>query len=87
MLLVACLLGCSGSLSKDAGDASNDGATVCCPITDNPTPGACVSLGGAAMGPNCVTICDGPNDFVRTIDQRGCPQLVCPDGSVGPFCP
>jgi len=35
-------------------------------------------VGGAPReGVNCVATCDGPNDFVRTIDEHGCPKLVC----------
>jgi len=83
--LVACLVGCSGSLAMDAGA---DGGPACCPI-DEPIPGACVTLGGAPslMGGQCQTTCDGPNDFVRTIDELGCPKLVppaCADGSADP---
>jgi hypothetical protein len=88
-MLVACLLGCSSSLTGDAGDASGDGATGCCEITDNPVPGGCVSLGGAAapVGGYCPGVCDGPNNFVRTIDEFGCPKLVCADSSAElPFC-
>jgi len=73
--LVACLIGCSGSLAKDAGA---DADIVCCEITENPVPGGCVSLGGAPReGQYCSGLCDGPNDFVRTIDEFGCPKLVC----------
>ena len=73
--LIACLVGCSGGLATDAG---TDAGLTCCPITEDFGPGSCVSLGGAPrQGVNCVTTCDGPNDFVRTIDELGCPQLVC----------
>jgi hypothetical protein len=84
--VVACLLGCSrGATDSHESDASVE----CCPITENPKPGACVDLGGAASPETgfCVTTCDGPNDFVRTIDELGCPKLVdraCADGGGDP---
>jgi hypothetical protein len=83
--LVVGLLGCSGDLPDSH---PSDGGAECCPITENPLPGACVNLGGAAL-PYCVQECDGPNDFVRTIDEQGCPKLIaraCADGSADPIC-
>jgi hypothetical protein len=87
-VLFACLLGCSGDLN---GSHPGDGGAQCCPISDESLPGACVDLGGAvpAAGPYCVTTCDGPNDFVRIIDEKGCPKFVeraCADGSADPIC-
>ena len=79
--LVACLVGCSGSVATDAGA---DTGLPCCPI-DEPLPGACVTLGGAPslMGGLCTTVCDGPNNFVRAIDELGCPKLVCAVDAAG----
>jgi hypothetical protein len=84
---VLLLLGCSGDpTGADAGE----GGVECCPITENPIPGACVELGGAVTLRNgfCVTICGVANDVVRTIDAKGCPTLVartCPDADPD-FC-
>ena len=83
--LFVCLVGCSTELT----DSHPSDGGACCPITDNPLPGACVNLGGALprAGSYCAATCDGPNDFVRTTDAKGCPKLVpsgCADGSADP---
>jgi len=85
---IAVLVGCAGDRT---GAHAGDGGVECCPITENPTPGGCVDLGGAVALRNgfCVSTCDGPNDFVRTTDAKGCPTLVartCPEPDPD-FCP
>jgi len=85
---VVFLVGCSG---KSTGADAGDGGVQCCRITENPTPGECVELGGAPAITTglCVTICGGSNDFVRTTDAKGCPMLVarsCPDADPA-LCP
>ena len=77
--LCVCLAGCSGGMT---------GGAACCPISEEAIPGACVELGGAVPPPGryCPATCDGPNDFVRIIDEQGCPKFVCAPDAAPPSC-